>query len=180
MTIVKNVFATNVVIEHCPYPEMYARDNIVGKLVEYVDQFSKWIVPEQRGKAKSSVGRGEIAHLQYLQTLMQWIKQTVWKNRHYFENGKEAQAMELGRNWINEMYEGCSGVEHQHDVPVAVFYVRNPPGGADLIFVNGSEKIAAGAKEGDLLIHEPGIVHSVSEHISSVTRICLVIEFKFV
>jgi len=180
MNAVKSVFGANVVIEHCPYPEIYANDDIVIKLVEYVDQFSKWPVPEQRGKAKCSVGRGEIAHLEYLQPLMKWIHQTVWKNRHHFQNGGGAQGIQLGRNWMNEMYEGCSGVEHSHGVPVAVFYVRNPPGGADIIFVNGNEKIAAGVKEGDLLIHEAGIIHSVSEHKNTVTRICLIMEFEFV
>ena len=48
-----------------------------------------------------------------------------------------------------------------------------------MIFVNGNETIPAGAREGDLLIHDTGIRHSVSEHKNDISRICLIVEFSF-
>lgn len=178
---IKKVFDTNVIIQKCPYPDFYSTEDIISNLSTFVHQFQQK-VPEQRGEAYSSVvhgPQGSIAHFDYLRQLMEWIRYTVWHNRHYLKKGKHATGMVLGRNWINEMYEGCSGIEHHHHSPVAVFYVRIPENGADMVFVNGNETIPAGAAEGDLLIHEAGIRHSVSEHKSDISRICLIFEFDF-
>ena len=178
---VKKVFDTNVIIQKCPYPDFYSTEDILANLSTFVRQFEQ-DVPEQRGKAYSSVTVGPagcVAHLDYLQPLMEWISNTVWYNRHHLKDGRNATSIALGRNWINEMHEGCSGIEHNHPCPVAVFYVRIPENGADMIFVNGDENIPAGATEGDLLIHEGGIKHSVSEHKNNISRICLIVEFNF-
>jgi hypothetical protein len=177
---VREIFGTNMIIEHCPKPNMYKQDYIIDNLTQFVQQF-KGEVGEQRGHALSSCreDRGEIANLPYLQPLMHWIKDTVWKNRRYLENGNDAIGMRLDCNWVNEMFEGCSGAEHKHGTPVAVFYVRKPSNGANMIFTNGQESIAAGEIEGDLLIHDKHIYHSISEHKSPISRICLVLQFEF-
>lgn len=197
MTRVINAFDTNVIIERCPFPEFYASEDIIASLREHVDRFDSPVVGELRGKTKCSLGTGQrdkqnqlvpgkgmIYHLEYLQPLMNWMKETVWKNRHYLRNGKDAQGIDLGRNWINEMYQHSTATGHSHRVPVAVFYVRVPPNGADMIFVDKpdnmhDQEVAAGVKEGDLLIHEAGLHHSVSAHRNKISRICLVVEFKF-
>lgn len=178
---VKRVFDTNVIIQKCPYPDFYSTEDIISNLSTFVHQFEQE-VPEQRGKAYSSSTGGPegcIAHFDYLQPLMGWIRDTVWYNRHYLKYGRNATSITLGRNWVNEMHEGCSGIEHHHHCPVAVFYVRIPENGADMIFVDGDENIPAGAMEGDLLIHEAGIKHSVSEHKNDTSRMCLIFEFNF-
>ena len=178
---IREIFDTNVVIVHCTNSEFYSQSHIVDNLIRFVRQFNGKIV-EQTGEAKSSCGspRGQIAHFIYLQPLMNWIRKTVWDNRQYLKGGKDAVDIDLGANWINEMYEGCSGKEHVHRNPVAVFYVRVPESGADMIFKddNGAS-VPAGVIEGDLLIHDVGIKHSVSEHKSSISRLCIVIEFSF-
>ena len=178
---VKKVFGTNVIIKKCPYPDFYSTEDIISKLSTFAHQFEQE-APEQRGKAYTSCTfspKGHIAHFDYLQPLMGWIRDTVWYNRHYLKGGSNATGIALGRNWVNEMYKDCSGIEHHHLCPVAVFYVRIPENGADMIFVNGNETIPAGATEGDLLIHEAGIRHSVSEHKNDISRICLIVEFNF-
>jgi hypothetical protein len=177
---VKKVFDTNVIIQKCPYPDFYSTEDIVSNLSTFAHQFEEE-APEQLGKAytTSNGTTGSIAHFDYLQPLMEWIKNAIWFNRHYLEGGKNATGITLGRNWINEMYKGCSGIEHAHYCPVAAFYVRIPENGADMIFVDGNENIPAGAMEGDLLIHDTGIRHSVSEHKNDISRICLVVEFNF-
>jgi|LakMenEpi03Aug12_release.lakeMendotaPanAssembly.Ray.scaffolds.fasta_scaffold226161_2 hypothetical protein len=178
---VKQVFGTNVIIQKCPYPDFYSTEDIISNLSTFAHQFEQE-APEQVGFAyTSSTGgpNGSIAHFDYLQPLMGWIRNTVWYNRHYLNGGKNANSIALGRNWINEMYKDCSGIEHNHSCPVAVFYVRIPENGADMIFVNGNETIPAGATEGDLLIHDTGIMHSVSEHRNDISRICLIVEFNF-
>jgi len=182
LPIVKKVFDTNVVIQSCPYPEYYSSDNIITKIVNFVRQFDQE-TPEQKGKAYTSCTaglEGQVAHFDYLHPLLLWVRNTVWNNRHYFKGGNKATGISLGRNWINEMHRGCLGIEHKHKCPVAVFYIRIPPGGADMIFVNDNEYIPAGVKEGDLLIHDRNVAHSVSEHKSDITRICLILEFDFV
>lgn len=178
---VKGVCDTNVIIQKCPYPDFYSTEDIILNLSTFVQKFEPKVA-EQRGDAYSSVTygpKGSIAHFDYLQPLMKWIRDTVWFNRHYLKGGAIATGITLGRNWINEMYKGCSGIEHHHSCPVAVFYIRIPENGADMIFVNGNENIPAGAKEGDLLIHDTGIMHSVSEHKNDISRICLILEFSF-
>ena len=178
---VKKVFDTNVIIQKCPYLDFYSTENIVSNLSTFAHQFEEKAT-EQRGKAYTSCNNdptGFIAHFDYLQPLMEWVRNTVWFNRHYLKGGAEANGITLGRNWINEMYKGCSGIEHHHDCPVAVFYVRIPKNGSDMIFVNGNENIPAEVTEGDLLIHDTGIRHSVSEHKNDISRICLIIEFNF-
>lgn len=178
---VKRVFDTNVIIQKCPYPDFYSTEDIISNLSTFAHQFEQE-APEQIGKAyTSSTGgpNGRIAHFDYLQPLLEWIRNTVWYNRHYLTGGIDANSITLGRNWINEMYKDCSGIEHDHFCPVAVFYVRVPENGADMIFVNGNENIPAGATTGDLLIHDTGIRHSVSEHKSDISRICLIVEFNF-
>lgn len=178
---VKKVFDTNVIIQKCPHPELYSTEEIISNLSAFAHQFDE-DAPEQRGEAYSSVvygPRGSIAHFDYLQPLLGWIRNAIWYNRHHLKGGHYATDITLGRNWVNEMYKGCSGVEHLHHCPVAVFYVRNPENGADMIFVDGDENVPAGAVEGDLLIHEAGIKHSVSEHKNDTSRICLVLEFRF-
>jgi hypothetical protein len=179
---VKNVFDTNVIIQKCPYLDFYATETIITNLLNFVQQF-KIGTPEQTGKAYTSCSareQGQIARFDYLQPLMVWIRDTVWYNRHYLKGGGNATGITLGRNWVNEMYNGCSGTEHKHNCPVAIFYVRIPENGADIVFVNNNEFIPAGAREGDLLIHDTGITHSVSEHKSDITRICLILEFNFI
>jgi hypothetical protein len=177
---VKKVFDTNVIIQKCPYPDFYSTEDIVSNLSAFAHQFEQE-APEQRGKAYTTCNgtTGLIAHFDYLQPLMEWIRNAVWFNRHYLKGGSKARDITLGRNWINEMYNGCSGIEHHHHCPVAVFYVRIPENGADMIFVDGNENIPAGAMEGDLLIHDTGIRHSVSEHKNDISRICLILEFSF-
>jgi hypothetical protein len=178
---VKPVFDTNVIIQKCPYPDFYSTEDIISNLSTFAHQFEKE-APEQSGKAYTSCTRGakgRIAHFDYLQPLMKWIRDTVWYNRHYLNGGEYATGIALGRNWINEMHKDCFGIEHHHPCPVAVFYVRIPENGADMIFVNGNETIPAGATEGDLLIHDTGIRHSVSEHKNDISRICLIVEFNF-
>jgi hypothetical protein len=177
---VKRVFDTNVIIQQCPYPDFYSTEDIKTNLSTFAHQFEQ-AAPEQRGKAYTSFNspKGSIAHLDYLRPLMEWIRDTVWFNRHYLKGGAYAKGITLGRSWINEMYKGCSGIEHHHYCPVAVFYVRIPENGADMIFVNGNETIPSGATEGDLLIHDTGIRHSVSEHKNDISRICLIVEFNF-
>lgn len=180
LPVVKEIFGTNVIVQKCPYSDLYSTEEIISKLSTFVHKFEHE-VPEQRGKAYTSCGaRGGIAHFEYLQPLMGWIRNTVWYNRHHLSRGKHASNIILKRNWINEMYKGCSGIEHHHSSPTAVFYVRIPEHGADIIFVNGEESIPAGVMEGDLLIHEAGVRHAVSEHKSDTSRICLVMEFDFV
>ena len=178
---IKKVFGTNVIIEKCPYPDFYSSEDIISNLTAFVQKFEQR-VPEQRGPAYSSVTAGPegcIAHFDYLRPLMEWIRSAVWRNRHYLKEGSNATNIVLGRNWVNEMHNGCSGIEHHHHSPVAVFYIRIPKNGADMIFVDGDRRISAGAMEGDLLIHEGGIKHSVSEHKSDTSRICLILEFNF-
>jgi len=178
---VKKVFDTNVIIQKCPYPDFYSTEDIITNLSTFVHQFDH-VAVSQRGKAHTSDvcgTTGRIEHFDYLQPLMGWIKNTVWFNRHYLEGGENATGIVLGRNWINEMYKGCSGIEHHHHCPVAAFYVRIPENGADMIFVDGNENIPAGAMEGDLLIHDTSIRHSVSEHKNDISRICLIVEFSF-
>lgn len=178
---VRNIFGTNIIINKCPYPDLYSTEEIVSRLSAFAHRFQH-TAPEQRGKAYTSSVReisGHISHFDYLQPLMEWIRNTVWHNRHHLSGGDQAKGIALGRNWINEMYNGCSGIAHKHRCPVVVFYVRIPENGADMIFENGDESIPAGAMEGDLLIHDTGISHSVSEHKNDISRICLILEFDF-
>jgi hypothetical protein len=177
---VNPIFGTNVIIQKCPYPDFYSTEDIISNLSTFAHQFEQE-APEQVGKAYTSFNspKGRIVQLDYLRPLMEWIRDAVWFNRHYLKGGAYAKGITLGRNWINEMHNGCSGIEHHHHCPVAVFYVRIPENGADMIFVNGNETISAGATTGDLLIHDTGIRHSVSEHKNDISRICLIVEFNF-
>jgi hypothetical protein len=179
----KTIFDHRVVIAHCDNRQLWQSSELVEQLIDLLSQPEfTGLVPEQQGNARSTVtdtGQGQIAHIHDLQPLMQWIQQTVWEQRHYM-GYSEAESLRLGRNWVNEMFRGCSGAVHRHGSHVCVFYLRLPENGADMQFVQDQDTVLAGAKEGDLLIHEPAIWHGVTEHQSDISRICLVIEFEFV
>lgn len=181
--IKQNVFGTTVIKIPCENPKLWQGEQILNTVQTLIQQPDfDGVVPEQQGQARSTVMNlrvGQIAHLEELQPLMQWIRDQVWQLRADF-NRADSTNIILGRNWANEMYRGCRGTVHQHYTHVAVFYLRVPDGGADMQFEQNGEIILAGANEGDLLIHEPLVWHSVSEHQSDTSRICLVIEFEYV
>lgn len=179
----QQVFGTTVLTVPCRDRSLWHSNEILETVQALIrDPVFDGRVPEQQGEARSTVMNlrlGQIAHIDCLQPLMQWIHNTIWQHRGEF--GKtHCQSLRLGRNWANEMQRGCRGVLHQHYTHVAVFYLRVPEQGADMQFEQGDQQILAGAREGDLLIHEPLLWHSVTEHNSDITRICLVIEFEFV
>lgn len=172
-----------MIIAPCNNRHLWQAPELAEQLIDLLNspEFSGQ-VPEQQGHARSTVtdsGQGQIAHMHCLQPLMQWIHQTVWEQRHYL-GYSGAESLRLGRNWVNEMFRGCSGAVHQHRSHVCVFYLRLPEHGADMQFVQDQETVLAGAREGDLLIHEPAIWHGVTEHQNDISRLCLVIEFEFV
>jgi len=181
MAITRQIFGCPVVVAHCEQKELYADHvTVLEKLIQQPE--FNGVVPEQQGAARSTVMNlkaGQIAHLPEFQPLMQWIYNTVWQHRSVFGQDK-ATHLNLGRNWVNEMYRGCKGILHQHFTHVCVFYVRVPDNAADMQFIQDDDTIAAGCQQGDLLIHPPLLWHSVSEHCSDTSRICLVIEFDFV
>lgn len=183
MSRITKIFDRTIIVEHCDQPELYKDPRVLKTVQDLIAQpdFDQ-PVPEQQGEARSTIidsRVGQIAHLPQLQPLMQWIMNTVWSHRSTL-GYPTARHLNLGRNWANEMFEGCSGVLHQHYTNVCVFYLRVPENGADMQFEQDGQVEAANAGEGDLLIHEPLIWHSVSEHRSPISRICLVIEFEFV
>ena len=183
MANIRQIFGHTVIVEHCDQPNLYRDPRVLRRLNQLIKSpVFDGVVPEQEGLARSTVinlAQGQIAHLPELEPLMQWIMNTVWQHRAAL--GKpNARYMNLGRNWMNEMYKGCKGVLHQHFTNVCVFYVQVPDQGADMQFVNAGQVESANALEGDLLIHEPLVWHSVSEHRNEIPRICLVIEFEFV
>lgn len=182
MANIRKIFGHTVIVDHCDQPELYRDPRVLARLDALIKSpVFDGEVPEQRGLARSTVinlAKGSVAGLPELQPLMQWIMNTVWSHRHQL-GGANARYMDLGRNWMNEMYKGCEGILHQHYTNVCVFYVQVPEGGADMLFVKDDLTEAAGAREGDLLIHEPLVWHSVSTHTSETPRICLVIEFEF-
>jgi hypothetical protein len=183
MSNIRQIFGHTVAIAHCDDPQLYTQSHQLAVLQNLIQQPDfDGTVPEQQGAARSTVmnlRKGQVAHLPELAPLMQWIMNTVWQHRAAFGHS-DCNHLELGRNWVNEMYRGCKGILHQHYTHVCVFYLQVPERAADLEFVQDGEIIRAGARQGDLLIHPPLVWHSVSEHDNDTARICLVIEFEFV
>jgi hypothetical protein len=183
MSQIRQIFGHTVIIDHCDDPTLYTQDHQIAVLENLIQQPDfDGTVPEQQGAARSTVmnlRKGQIAHLPELEDLMQWIADRVWQHRGAlgYANSRHLQ---LGRNWVNEMYRGCRGILHQHFTHVCVFYIRVPENSADMQFMEGDQVESAGAQQGDLLIHPPLVWHSVSEHCNDISRICLVIEFEFV
>lgn len=105
------------------------------------------------------------------------------------------------RSWINRMDMGSQGRCHNHmgkNVPgleqtpdlVAIFYLNNPENGSKLILVEDgvagelpsemseSRKTYITPLTGSLIMHTADIWHAVSEHRSTVPRICFVYHLK--
>ena len=103
------------------------------------------------------------------------------------------------KSWMNRMDTGSQGRCHNHisldnsePTPdlVGIFYVTNPLDGSDLVLVNNgragalhsefeeSDKFYISPKTGELILHQAGIWHAVTEQKSKECRICFVYHFQ--
>jgi hypothetical protein len=153
------------------------------------------------GKSESSVGcKISIENIPSLQPLMVWVGAQIMNAAPYITNFNPSSFV-YTRTWVNKMYKGCSGRAHSHGQTkfdnrgVAIFYLQVPKNSSDLVFLKGSndkfklvedyfnenqEIIYANIREGELLFHDNGIMHAITEHKSDIPRICLVFDFMYI
>jgi hypothetical protein len=184
MTI-KQIFETTVVTENCNVSD-YIPSSMINQMLE-------WINDPRIKTAQQQIGTGyapstcdvpdlHLIHLTDSKKILDWIIDQVIKNSKEFING-DLKKVSIGRNWFNVMYKGSEGAVHNHystihpgTMVVAIFYVQVPENSANLFFIQNNESIIHTAIEGELVIHDAKINHSVSIHNSDTPRICLVLD----
>jgi hypothetical protein len=149
------------------------------------------------GTVLTSVGNEEsdIVYMPGAEDLVTWITEKI------LETSPTAKSLEYKRSWVNKMFKYSQGLVHAHVHPdyklppvdfVAIFYLQVPEHGSDLIFVRDGEfntlyldytetdRVHIKCSTGDLVVHSPYAYHAVSQHNSTIPRICLVFEGMFV
>jgi len=107
---------------------------------------------------------------------------------------KNKTGFDVLRGWSNRMYKGCKGRAHKHSSgcdSVAIYYLDAPENSADLYFLDLKQwglleehvpskfKKRIETRTGTLVIHDPDIYHAVSEHLSDIPRLVIILEIIY-
>ena len=215
----ETVFGQTIYRVECPDKTIYKDENYLNQLNEFFEftkqkcaEAGQRVAQENEGEADSTVVFGSnpekgIFPLMFPegQRFREWFSKVIFENAEQIV-GFKPNDVKIYRNWINRMYEGCSGQIHSHEFPesspyyqhrdklfVCIFYINDAAdGGADLVFVDGDAKNKKfihecssedlqymNVKEGEMIVHPCGIPHGVSEHKNSDPRVCMIIEVMF-
>jgi len=205
---IQKIFDSTVIRIQCNHKELYTEPKI-SKSIEEIFNYLRVEYPEKisstaesyGGKSETSLGCiSSIENISALQPLMVWIGTQIMKAAPYIANFNPSSFV-YTRTWINKMYKGCSIRSHSHGETksdnrgVAIFYLQVPENSSDLVFLNGNnekfrlvedyynqnqEIIYANICEGELLFHDNGIIHAITEHKNDIPRICLIFDFIYV
>jgi len=128
--------------------------------------------------------------------LFTWIIEKVFDSAEYF-GIKDPKGIIMGRNWINIQFENSTGVCHTHSsdrtnpTVVAIFYANCPANSADLVFIkNGRDKTMLddytvedrhymNVGQGELIIHDSTIYHTINVHKNRDPRVCFILELDY-
>jgi hypothetical protein len=193
-----NVFDHTIYKTHCPFEYWYNNSgltngiNAILSLAEVKNRVRghKWDSHEGEGETSEIVPYLGPANLPDGQDLLKWIKQEA-------SAVLGVDSVTVTRSWMNRMLQGSQGRCHIHSSEllgtpdlVAIFYVDNPHDGSQLVIVNDNyegqlpsdipdaEKECIPSISGDLIMHSPNIWHAVSQHNSTIPRICFVYQFE--
>jgi hypothetical protein len=198
--IVQNVFDRKVVRFQCEDETFYKNEEFLKNINETFEHpsltSSGGAVAERIGHAPSTVGKYFLRPLMLpgSEQLKKWIDDRILEAATHFVDFIPRN-IEYVRNWSNKMYKESEGLVHRHKGSpdgVGIFYVNIPENGGDLVFIRDGayltriedfapeDIVFAGTNAGELVLHDPSILHSVSKHNNDEPRICIVVEFKYI
>ena len=156
---------------------------------------SERFAPEQIGRAVTTVSTPDaIKRVKHFMKFGQSILLPYFRKAIDTINPElKGIRLEVGRTWINVMYEGCKGLTHLHAFQpycnfVGILYLEVPKDSAKLVIVNDdiigkdesdypeSDKKYITPSPNILVIHKNDVNHAVTIHKSKDRRICVVFE----
>jgi hypothetical protein len=203
-----SVFGRKVFTAQCPESLFYSNKAIQTSINEILS------LPEVKNRKRGhkwdihlgKVDCSEVAQyitlesISGIEDLLSWIKSECTSTVNNILNVDSAE-ISIDRYSINRMYFGSEGLCHNHsgiyvnviDKPaiiVGIFYISNPPGGSNLVFINNGEfkkqlsefqeedKLEIVSTPGMLVLHDPELWHVISTHNSVDPRTCLAFQIS--
>jgi hypothetical protein len=183
---IEKAFGNNFKRVNCPTSEFYKNQELTNSLDRV---FSLPEVKKFDFSRDSQEGTGltfsdhpylSLANLPGAHDLVSWVSTQLGN-------------VKFVRSWANRIFQGCQGRIHNHlgygkvDI-VGIFYADVPTTGAELIIVNGGETgkthldyneqalYRIQPQQGELIIHDPSIFHTVGKHTENMTRTVFVFD----
>jgi len=131
-----------------------------------------------------------------LQPLLDFLQATGLKYSYLFTD-KTVNNLKFDNTWMNLTFKGCEIKNHYDKFEdtgfkslITLFYPKASVGGSNLVFIHNSkygqwasecletDMIKIAIEEGDVVIFDNSILHSVDIHNVSEPRMCIAAEFK--
>lgn len=128
--------------------------------------------------------------------LLDFLKQTGLKYAYLYSN-KNVKDLKFDNMWINLTFQGCEIKNHYdryNDYTdknlIILFYPKAPSNGSNLVFIHDShygdwsseqsekDLVKIRITDGDIVIMDNHILHSVDAHKMPEPRMCIATEFK--
>jgi hypothetical protein len=190
--IVENIFGHKIYRIQCTDSNLYRNAELTASVDRVFD------LPEIKkfnGNRGSQNGNGltfvdhpylSLEHLPGSKPLMDWVARQIIANT-------DRTGITFVRSWANRIFKDCTGILHNHhgyghvDI-TGILYVDVPDHGAELIFVKGGEigkshldyapedRYYLQPKQGELILHDSTIFHTVGQHVVDMTRTVFVFD----
>jgi hypothetical protein len=190
--IVENIFGHKIYRIQCTDSNLYRNAELTASVDRVFD------LPEIKkfnGNRGSQNGNGltfvdhpylSLEHLPGSKPLMDWVARQIIANT-------DRTGITFVRSWANRIFKDCTGILHNHhgyghvDI-TGLLYVDVPDHGAELIFVKGGEigkshldyapedRYYLQPKQGELILHDSTIFHTVGQHVVDMTRTVFVFD----
>lgn len=190
---IEKVFGHDIIRIKCPNTEFYKNKELTSSLDRIFDlpEIKKFNYSRENqngnGLTFSDHPYLRLTNLPGAQRLAGWVANMM------LDAHPDGGGIDFIRSWSNRIFQGCSGRVHNHlgyghvDI-VGIFYVDVPTTGAELVFVKNGEKgkthldydpadlYYITPNQGELILHDPGLYHTVAEHTEDITRTVFVFD----
>jgi hypothetical protein len=197
---IQEVFDRKVVRFQCEDASIYKNKKFLENLNMLFDHpaVRKNKAPRERaGHGTSTVGLESLQPLRFPESipLKNWIDARIMESYIHFVDFIPS-GIKYFRNWTNKIFKDAQVSVHDHAHKsvdgVGIFYVNLPDNGADLVFIKDgadlttvdnyspADIVQVNARDGELVLHDPTILHTTTKHNNEEPRICIVIEFEYI
>lgn len=197
---IEQTFGRTIVRIQCSDPELYKNKELVDSVNRVFDLDE---IKNFKYDGHSQVGQGLsfcqhpylfLNHLPGAGPLTDWITKSFLSAQSHL--GKTGSTVEYKRAWGNRIFKDCEGRSHTHQGPikldaVGIFYTQVPENSSDLVILKhgpdgkihsdfiDEEKYFISPKEGELIIHDPFVPHTITKHNNTVPRSCFVYDIVY-
>lgn len=195
------IFGSPVVILKSDNLDDLFPDGLYNEMVDYLMTPGNKFVnhPYARGgnicttDLNLSINKDKIDQLQPLLSFLQ----RIGLNHSYLFTDRSVTDLKFDNTWMNLTFQGCEIKNHYDRYEdtdfkslITLFYPKAPKGGSNLVFIHNSkygqwpsecletDLVRIDVEEGNIIIFDNSILHSVDIHKALEPRLCIAAEFK--